>query len=73
MTDTKTIRAWKGFDFSLSCRGHQFEVGKSYSIDGVPIACESVFHACMSPLDVLDYYSGRSSRYAEVELSGKTA
>ncbi|WP_206669591.1 hypothetical protein [Brucella sp. 10RB9213] len=69
---TKII-AYKGFDAELRCRGYQFELNKRFQHQGTVVACESVFHACEYPLDVLSYYPPAISRYGEVELSGDTS
>ena len=66
-----TIRAYKGFDSDLRCRGFQFAVGESYE-EKTASLCESGFHACENPMDVLTYYPPCGSRYCEVELSGVT-
>ena len=67
----------KGFDHELKCRGVQFEVGKTYTVEGKIIACQNGFHAVStdSPFHVWDFYpvvddQGRLSRYAEVTQSG---
>jgi hypothetical protein len=74
-----TIPAIKAFDKDLSCRGFQFQVGKTYAIDGSVKVCERGFHAVdpADPFHVWDFYpiiddNGSPSRYADVELSGKT-
>ena len=74
---SKTITTYKGFDKDLKCRGFQYEVGKEYELpkgESVSV-CSNGFHACKSPLEVLEYYfmdgSANLSRFCEVEQSGK--
>ena len=67
----KIIKAYKGFDKNMQCLGYQYEVGKEYDMDGEIKCCDRGFHACKSPLEVWDYYDMLSSRFAEVEQSGK--
>ena len=65
------IKAYKGFDKSLQCRGFQFEVGKEFEESAADV-CKRGFHACEMPLDVLSYYEpGKGSRYCVVEQSGE--
>lgn len=75
--ENKIITTYKGFDKDLKCRGFQYEVGKEYELpkgETVEI-CRRGFHACESPLEVLDYYfmdgSANLSRFCEVEQSGE--
>ena len=68
------IRGYKGFDKDLKCRGFQYEVGKEYSTDKA-ITCETGFHYCENPMDVLNFYTpcddtGNLNRFCEVEGSG---
>ena len=65
------IKAYKGFDKDLSCRGFKYEVGKEYEETGDIKACEKGFHACPYPLDVFSHYTPAWSRVCEVEQSGK--
>ena len=64
------MKAYKGFDRNLQCRGYQYEVGKEYETDKAEL-CECGFHACEMPLKVWDYYPpSDGNRYCEVEQSG---
>ena len=65
------IKSYKGFDKDLCCRGFQYEVGKEYEIEGEIKCCQNGFHACESPFEVFDYYDMLTSRFCEVEQSGK--
>ena len=67
----KVITSYKAFDKNMQCRNFQYEVGKEYEMDGEIKCCNRGFHACKSPMEVLDHYDMFSSRFAEVEQSGK--
>ena len=70
----KVIKAYKGFNDKLQCRGFQYEIGKEYKTNGKISCCENGFHACQSPLEVLDYYflldNAKIARFCEVEQAG---
>ena len=65
---SEPIIAYKGFDKDMKCRGFQYEEGETYHEDKADL-CNSGFHACTMPLDVLGYYPpGDGSIYRMVEL-----
>ena len=49
------VIAYKGMKSDMSCKGFQYEIGRSYKTDKVEL-CECGFHACLNPIDVLYYY-----------------
>ena len=65
------MKAYKGFNKDMTCspggKTFQFEEGKTYE-EAEAKLCESGFHACEAPLDVLRYYEPGRSVYHEVEL-----
>jgi hypothetical protein len=61
------MKAYKGFDKRLRCRGFQYEVGKEYQEPEASL-CRNGFHACENPLDTFRYYPPTDSRYCEVEI-----
>lgn len=63
------MKAYKGFNRDLTCRGFKYEQGKTYETDKAEL-CKCGFHACEQPLDVFKYYPPASSVYHEVELDG---
>ena len=68
----KTLKAYKVFNPDWTCRGFQYEVGKTYSIKGDPKMCEWGFHACQRIQDCFSYYFfDPNNKVAEVELAGK--
>ena len=64
------MKAYKGFNKDMTCRGFQFEEGKTYEHDGEVKLCESGFHACEDPLNIFEYYDPANSEFHEVELDG---
>ena len=61
------MKAYKGFDKDLKCRGFQYEGGKEYE-EGSAELCKKGFHACENPLDTFRYYGPTDSRYCEVDV-----
>jgi hypothetical protein len=66
----KSMRAFKGFNKDLTCRGYQYEEGKEFHTERAE-CCDTGFHACEYPLDCFGYYDPAHSVYHEVELSGE--
>ena len=66
------MKAYKGFNPDMTCRGFKYEEGKTYEMPEEDIeCCEAGFHACEYPLAVFDYYTPSKSIYREVEAGGK--
>ena len=61
------MKAFKGFDKDLKCRGFQYETGKEYQEQEAAL-CRKGFHACENPLDTFRYYPPTDSRYCLVDI-----
>ena len=71
------MKYYKGFNSDMTCRGYQFEEGKSYEEQTADL-CKSGFHACEDAIDILGYYppvseNGQINKYHEVELEDVSA
>ena len=67
---SEKIIAYKAMDKNMTCRGKQYEVGKTYYEDKAD-CCHAGMHACENPMDVLHYYPLRDGpRFFEVECGG---
>ena len=70
---TDIIKGYKAFHTSddgvLQCRDMNYEVGKSYALDGKPELCKRGYHFCRRLVDCFDWYKV-GSRICEVEASG---
>ena len=61
------MKAYKGFDKDLKCRGYQYQIGGEYTEDSAEL-CKRGFHACEFPRDIFNYYAPAESRFCEVDL-----
>ena len=61
------MKAYKGFDKDLKCRGYQYQIGGEYTEDSAEL-CKRGFHACELPHDIFNYYAPAESRFCEVDL-----
>ena len=62
------VKAYKGFNKNMTCRGFQYEKGEEYETENASL-CNEGFHACLNPLDCFGYYlPGSGSIYHEVEI-----
>ena len=73
MDKETTIKAYKGFNKDMTCKGFQYKEGQEYHHDGAVKACNSGFHACEAPVDCFNYYAPGQSVFHEVELGGETS
>lgn len=65
------IKGFKGFNQDLTCRGFQYEIGKTYEYNGEIGLCSSGFHFCRKLQDVHQFYDLKISRICEIEADGK--
>ena len=61
------MKAYKGFNSDMTCRGFQYKEGETYTEEKASL-CNSGFHACEDPVDCFAYYDPAQSVFHEVEL-----
>ena len=64
---TNDMKAYKGFNPDMTCRGFQYKEGETYTEEKASL-CNSGFHACEDPVDCFAYYGPAQSVFHEVEL-----
>lgn len=65
------VKGFKGFNQDLTCRGFQYEIGKTYEYDGNIELCSQGFHFCRKLQDVHTFYNLKESRICEIVADGK--
>ena len=66
------MKGYKLFNWDWTCKGFQYEVGKTYEMEESPVICEKGFHFCTKLEDCFNYYEAVSwNRIAEVEGLGE--
>ena len=65
------VKGYKGFKQDLTCRGFQYEIGKTYEYDGDIELCRQGFHFCRELRNVHDFYNLKQSRICEIVADGK--
>ena len=66
------VKGYKVFNPDWTCRGFQYEVGKTFEEDVTPECCEAGFHFCTKASDCFNYYRFDSSnKVAEVLALGE--
>ena len=71
MSETTIIKGYKVFNHDWTCRGFQYEVGKTFKHDGNIEMCGAGFHFCQKARDCFNYYRfDNQNKVAEIEAIG---
>ena len=64
---SKMVKGYKVFNSDWTCRGFQYEVGKTYTLEGKPEMCVNGFHFCENLVDCFNYYDfSPNNKVAEI-------
>ena len=65
---------YKAFNKDLTCKGFQYEIGQTYSMEESPVPCERGFHFCKSISETYEYYEmSENTRICKIEALGEVA
>ena len=63
---------YKAFNKDLTCRGFQYEIGQTYSMEESPVPCERGFHFCKSIAETYNFYQTEdATRICKIEALGE--
>lgn len=66
------VKGYKVFNPDWTCKGFQYEVGKTFEEDVTPECCNAGFHFCTKASDCFNYYSfNPNNKVAEVLALGE--
>ena len=66
------MKGYKGMRKDMTCRGMQYEVGKTYRVDGDIALCSNGLHFCEQLRDVFTFYDRENgNRFFEVYAGGQ--
>ena len=66
------MKGYKVFNSDWTCRGYQYEVGKTYEMAESPKCYEMGFHFCKRLVDCFNYYNfDPNNKVAEIEAIGE--
>ena len=72
MSKKMTIKGYKVFNSDWTCRGFQYEVGKTFEEDVTPRTCNKGFHFCEKASDCFEYFQfNPKNKVAEVIALGE--
>ena len=70
----ENVKGYKVFNPDWTCRGFQYEVGKTYEENVKPSVCDRGFHFCKQAKDCFNYYTfDPKNKVAEVIALGEVA
>ena len=66
------MKGYKVFNSDWTCRGYQYEVGKTYEMAESPKCCKVGFHFCERLVDCFNYYLfDQNNKVAKIEAIGE--
>lgn len=66
-----TLHGYKAFCADMTCINHHYQVGETYTMPEEDVnICESGFHFCRYPADVMIFYMEEDTKYAIVKADG---
>lgn len=69
--DYVIVEGYKATNKDMTCRGFQYKLGETHTIEDEPEMCYKGFHFCLNLKDTFKYYHINSSRFFKVKAMVK--